>query len=327
MELNMKAKRQTLNNEKRKTIADVFQTYWEREESPITKKYELAKAKYNDVRKDMKVLVEDIVRKFQPSDDVETIRAMSNKYGDSGGQLYNDSCFNFQTEITKVDDEGKEYQTTNDINIDFGLEPYVQSNRHNFAYAYYRDELKQNGCNPDFVYKWADEKRNPRYYEEESNCRKFLGFQSNNDVSSNQTIKPNQEWENDFKLWVIGTSYCRSRMFKVDSKTYKMLEQYTLAQQNLVQAHENIFNYVENKMAKLRLGLKSYKYFDQAKALADKLGIPLNESVLNESSSMALSIYSPENLASLLEDKVEPTKAEKIAIAKKLLAQQVASLN
>ena len=29
-------------------------------------------------------------------------------------------------------------------------------------------------------------------------------------------------------------------------------------------------------MEKLKLGLKSYRYFDQAKALADKLGIALN---------------------------------------------------
>jgi hypothetical protein len=69
-------------------------------------------------------------------------------------------------------------------------------------------------------------------------------------------------------------------------------------------------------MQKLRLGLKSYRYFDQAKSLADKLGIALNESVLNESSSMALSVYSPENLASLLEDKVEMTREEKIALFK-----------
>jgi hypothetical protein len=75
-------------------------------------------------------------------------------------------------------------------------------------------------------------------------------------------------------------------------------------------------------MKKLRLGLKSYRYFDQAKQLADKLGIPLNESVLNESSSMALSVYSPDNLASLLEDKVQPTREEKIAMAKQYLAQQ-----
>ena len=39
---------------------------------------------------------------------------------------------------------------------------------------------------------------------------------------------------------------------------------------------------------------------------------------------MALSVYSPENLANLLEDKVEPTKAEKVAIARQLLAQQIA---
>ena len=86
--------------------------------------------------------------------------------------------------------------------------------------------------------------------------------------------------------------------------------------------HALLFQHVEEKMKKLRLGLKSYRYFDQAKQLADKLGIPLNESVLNESSSMALSVYSPENLASLLEDKVQPTREEKIAMAKQYLAQQ-----
>ena len=62
------------------------------------------------------------------------------------------------------------------------------------------------------------------------------------------------------------------------------------------------------------------------KKLADNLGIALNESILNESSSMALSVYSPENLASLLEDKVEQTREEKIAIAKRLLQEQ-ASIN
>jgi hypothetical protein len=48
---------------------------------------------------------------------------------------------------------------------------------------------------------------------------------------------------------------------------------------------------------------------------------------LNESSSMALSIYSPTNLAELLTDEVEQTRDEKIAIAKKLLAEQQNSLN
>jgi len=85
--------------------------------------------------------------------------------------------------------------------------------------------------------------------------------------------------------------------------------------------HQKLFNYAEEKLKKLRLGLKSYRYFDQAKELADKLGIPLNEGILNESSSMALSVYSPENLASLLEDTKQQTREEKIAIARAALAQ------
>jgi len=66
-------------------------------------------------------------------------------------------------------------------------------------------------------------------------------------------------------------------------------------------------------MKTLRLGLKSYRTFDQAKALADKVGVVLNETMMNESSSLALSIYSPENLASLLEDKEKQDNADIIA--------------
>ena len=111
---------------------------------------------------------------------------------------------------------------------------------------------------------------------------------------------------------------------EVNEETFKMLATYNKAKEDVISTHEKLFSYVENKMQKLRLGLKAYNFFDQAKKLADNLGIPLNESVLNESSSMALSVYSPENLASLLEDKVEQTREEKIAIAKKLLQEQVA---
>ena len=314
----MTQKRQTLNADKRKVIADVFQNHWEREDSPMKQAHTKAIAFYNDVRTITKKLVEEIVREHQPQEDIDTVRAMSNKYGRSGGELYEDNCFNFQHPITKVDDEGKEYQTTDDINIDFKL-----SDKYEFAYSYYRDHLKnQNGFDPDFKLKLGNDhsKRNPKYYQDETAINTYLGFQnsSNEDKS---IIKLNSEWDSDFKLWVIGSSYCHTRQFKVNETTYKCLEQFNIARDNVIMAHAKLFEYVEGKMKKLRLGLKSYKYFDQAKALADKLEIPLNESILNESSSLALSIYSPENLASLLEDKVEMTRAEKIAYFK---AQQQA---
>jgi hypothetical protein len=257
-------------------------------------------------------LCDNIVRQYQPQQDVDTIRAMIKKYDSAGGELYHDNCFNFQTDC--VDDEGK--PDTKDIGVKFDL-----GDDRSFAYAYYRDELLKAGIDADFQVRWSDDsKRNPKYYEEENKCDTWLGFRgsSNEDKS---IIKPSAEWDRD-KIWVIGTSYCHSRQFKVDQSTFQIFEMFNKVKEKVALQHQQLFTHVEEKMKKLRLGLKSYRFFDQAKQLADKLGIPLNESVLNESSSMALSVYSPENLASLLEDKVQPTREEKIAMARQYLAQQ-----
>jgi len=308
-------KRLTLNAEKRKAIESVFQSHWI-EHSKFNKGLQEAKEQYNQMRVKMLQLVSNVVRHNQPQEDVDTIRAMTNKYGDSGGQLYHDNCFNFETDI--INDEGKRDKDT--VRVDFSLD----DNRA-FARAYYRDELIKANCDPDFQVRWnEDNKRNPKYYDEENKCDTWLGFRnsSNEDKS---IMKPKAEWDRD-KIWVIGTSYCHSRQFKVDETTFNIFKEFNKLIGQVATQHEQLFNSVEEKMKKLRLGLKSYRYFDQAKALADKLGIALNESILNESSSMALSVYSPENLASLLEDKVEQTREEKIAIAKRLLQEQ-ASVN
>ena len=294
-------KRLTLNSEKRTAIGNVFQSHFEREESPVMKKYYKAKETYNAMRQHMKIFVEKLVRHQQPQEDVETIRTMRNRYGDSGGDLFEDNCFVFRHDYTKIRDDGSEVNDYDTCHVKFGL-------------AYYRDDMKAKSLDPDYYYRWGrEDRRNPRYYETENACEKWLGYKtSSNDDKS--VITPKAEWESDFQLWVIGTHYCHTRQFNVDEDTYKVLKQFNDAKENLVLCHEKIFDYVEDKMKKLRLGLKSYRYFDQAKSLADKLGVALNESVLNESSSLALSVYSPENLASLLEDKVEMTREEKIAM-------------
>jgi hypothetical protein len=265
----------------------------------------------------MKIFVEKIVRNQQPIEDVETIRSMIKKYDSAGGQLYEDNCFVFKHHYTKVDSEGNEINDYDTCHVKFGL-------GHKFGNAYYRDDMKAKNLDPDYYYRWGrEDRRNPRFYECETATEKFLGIRtSSNDDKS--VITPKSEWDSDFNLWVIGTSYCHTREFKVDEDTFNVLKQFNDARENLILCHEKIFDYVEDKMKKLRLGLKSYRYFDQAKSLADKLGVALNESVLNESSSLALSVYSPENLASLLEDKVEMTREEKIAMFRN---QQNVSVN
>ena len=208
-----------------------------------------------------------------------------------------------------------------DVHVEFKAEK-------DFLTAYYRDEMKAKGIDADYDVRLGDnyEKRNPTYYNAESQVNNYLGYGSRNNVSGQSDFQKDK-WENDFKLIVIGTSYCHSRMFQTNNENYLWFKNFMVAKENVIMAHKHLFDHVDKKMQKLKLGLKSYRYFDQAKELADKLGVVLNESILDAHSSMALSIYSPTNLADLLTDEVEQTRDEKIAIAKQLLQAQQNSLN
>ena len=110
-------KRLTLNAEKRKAIEGVFQSHWT-DNNKFMSGLQEAKEKYNSMRVKMLQLCSNIVRQHQPQEDVDTIRAMTNKYGDSGGQLYHDNCFNFETDI--INDEGERDKDT--VRLDFSLE-------------------------------------------------------------------------------------------------------------------------------------------------------------------------------------------------------------
>ena len=91
--INMqKQKRITLNADKRKVIADVFQNHFE-DNSKFKKAWQDAKDKYVVMRNQAKTIMDKLIRKHQPQEDVDTIRGMISKYGSSGGDLYHDNCF------------------------------------------------------------------------------------------------------------------------------------------------------------------------------------------------------------------------------------------
>ena len=312
----MTTKKITLNAEKRKVIADQFQSFYE---DKVKDKLIQAKEQYDLMREKAKENIEKVVRYHQPQEDIDTIRRMISKYNRSGGELYQDNCFWVEKPIMKVDDEGREYESKDEVHVRFNM-------GRNFARAYYRDELKAKGLNPDFQLSINDDysKRNPKYYNDESAVNTYLGF-SNSSNEDKSITKPVAKWESDFQLWTIGSSYCHSRQFKVDESTLNFFKMYVASADEVIKEHQQMYSYVEGKMKTLRLGLKSYRTFDQAKALADKVGVVLNETMLNESSSLALSIYSPDNLASLLEDKEVLTRDQKIAIARQQMVEN--SLN
>ena len=289
-----------LNDAKRNAIANVIEQHYRNSNTRPKVDWQLSINHFNDHKEKIHSLAYKVIRQHQPQEDIDTVKSMISKYGDNGGRIYNDKCFNFETDY--IDDGGK--PDTKEIHLDFGLS-------YDLACSYFDSELREKNLDPDNQHKYKDNK-NPKYHTMNDNIKKYLGYLSSNDNNEMGNVKDN--WNNKYNIEVIGSSYCGSRQFQVDNETFEVLNQFNILKQKVIDSHERFYDYIKSKMDKVRLGLKSYRTFDQAKELCDKLGIVLNESVLDTGSSMALSIYSPENLAELLKDNdAENNKADIIA--------------
>ena len=310
-----------LNADKRKSIENVYENFLLTQTNKARQTYDKAKAKFDELYPKVWELATQVVRSHQPQEDIDTIKSMRAKYNDDGGRIHDDNCFYFIRPTIETDSEGRQHEHNNEIHVNMTLDARTNGHYNNeFAYAYYYDELKQKGLDPDFDLRWSGDKKNPRFYETESQVRNYLGF--SRDKNDDGTKKHKAEWEAK-TIPVIGTSYCGSRHFKVDDVTHSVFNEFIIAQEKLVQAHETMFKYINEKVMKLRQGLRTYTKFSQAKQLFDKLGIPLNDSAIDEQSSMALSVFSPDNLADMLTDQEEQfaSREEKIAYFKSLQAQ------
>ena len=139
-----KQKRITLNADKRKVIADVFQQHFE-DNSKFQKSWQQAKETYNNLREQAKVKINELVRFHQPQEDVDTIRGMISKYGSSGGDLYHDNCFYVQNSTPRMDTDynGNPKEVLDDVHIQFKADK-------SFLTSYYRDELRSKGLDPDY---------------------------------------------------------------------------------------------------------------------------------------------------------------------------------
>jgi hypothetical protein len=91
-------------------------------------------------------------------------------------------------------------------------------------------------------------------------------------------------------------------------------------------AHENWVESIQNQMSEIKLGLKGYKYLDEALELATELGLTIQDSEIIRTDSMGLTIFNPKNLAErikAMKNKVKQTREEKIALAKMQQSQAI----
>ena len=88
-------------------------------------------------------------------------------------------------------------------------------------------------------------------------------------------------------------------------------------------SHNKWIKSILNQMKEIKIGLKGYKYLDEAIELCTELGLNVQEAEIIRTNSTGLTIYNPKNLADRIKgmkNKKEKTRAEKIA--ERLLYEQ-----
>jgi len=95
-----------------------------------------------------------------------------------------------------------------------------------------------------------------------------------------------------------------------------MLKQWKQAKGQFVMAHRNWIKSILDQMKEIKVGLKGYKYLDEAIELSTELGLNITDAEIIRTNSTGLTIYNPKNLADRIKgmkNKREKTREEKIA--------------
>ena len=228
-----------LNTELRNKLFNKIKNVFEEENTQEKEAYLQARENVDREYKSAFELATQIVERAYPTDDVKVLRHFKQKYGSPCDVVAKDKCFYF-AHTENVDEDNKETETKS--HFDFGLfgnltgSEYSNDEGQQFAYAYYRDELKEKGLNPDILAQQHDKQDNPHKTKHIDANNKALGFSSSYHSENNTGIT--KAFNDHFLLDVIGTSYCRSRTIACTKDEYEQLEQWRIAKSQLVSTHQ-----------------------------------------------------------------------------------------
>ena len=332
MQTNRKAQmtRIRLNQEYRNKIANRMRVHLEQENTVEKQNYDNLKADQIDINDNAWKVAETIVRRHYTLDDVAKAQYLQDKF-ENVSTIAKDSCFHFHymgmKETRDYDNNVKMEEDTIESHFDFRLNGSIDtdSNSSNYSdnsysYALFRDELKaQDNCNPDILIEQEGKDSNPHKTKYQDANNKYLG----NDNSSY-----GKEWNYKYQLDLIGRDYCRDRSIACTEQEYMMLINWKNQKGQFVMAHTKWITSILDQMKEIKLGLKGYKYLDEAIELSTELGLNINEAEIIRTNSTGLTIYNPKNLADRIKgmkNKRVKTQAEKIA--ERLLYEKQQSVN
>jgi hypothetical protein len=304
-----------LNQEYRNKIANRMRVHLEQENTQEKEKYLQAREQMKPLQDQTWQLAKEIVSRHYTPEDIKMAYHLQNKF-ENVDTIAKDSCFHFgyQGQVEERDENDKPIMKDKYIesHFDFRLDGNIngkESNRdHDFGYAYFRDELKgREGCNPDINIEMKDKERNPHQTKIQDANDKYLGTNGGRD---NQTSYA-KEWNNDYVLDLIGREYCRDRSIACTENEYAILMTWQQAKGQLIVAHEKWIESVLNQMKEIKLGLKGYKYLDEALELSTELGLDINDAEIIRTNSTGLVIYNPKNLAERIKGMKNKTQTRK----------------
>ena len=307
-----------LNQEYRNKIANRMRVHLEQEDTHEKQTYDNLKGDQIQVNDDAWKMAQKIVRRHYTEDDVEKAQYLQDKF-ENVDTIAKDSCFHFHYLGTK---EERDYdnnpitkEATIESHFDFRLNGsideennYSSSRDSAYGYALFRDELKaQDDCNPDILIEQEGKDNNPHKTKYTDNNNKYLGDDDKG---------YGKEWNEKYQLDLIGRNYCRDRSIACTKDEYMFLIDWKNQKGKFVIAHQKWIKSILDQMKEIKLGLKGYKYLDEAIELATELGLNITDAEIVRTNSTGLTIYNPKNLADRIKgmkNKREKTRAEKIA--------------
>ncbi len=315
-----------LNQEYRNKIANRMRVHLEAEDTIEKQKYDELKANQIDINDNAWKVAEKIVRRHYTDEDVKKAQYLQDKF-ENVDTIAKDSCFHFHYLGTVEDRDYDNKPIIKEKNIekhfDFRLDGSIDTDSNSshsvddkgYGYALFRDELKaQDNCNPDILIEQEGKDSNPHKTKYVDNNNKYLG---------DDDTGYGKEWNNKYQLDLIGRNYCRDRSIACTEQEFMMLQEWKQAKGQFVIAHHNWISSILKQMKEIKLGLKGYKYLDEAIELSTELGLNISDAEIIRTNSTGLTIYNPKNLADRIKgmkNKKVKTKAEKIA--ERLLYEQ-----
>jgi len=316
-----------LNQEYRNKIANRMRVHLECENTQEKEKFFELRENFKNLQDKTWELAEQCVRRQYPQEDVDTCHYLEKKYPNVD-TVSKDSCFHFgymgnpeeKDEEDKYiskhfdfrlggDIDGIDRQSNQDEDDNWG-----RKDHRDFAYAYFRDELKaKEGCNPDINIEMSGKESNPHWTKYSDANARVLGFNS----GRNNLTSYSDEWNKEYELDLIGREYCRDRQIPVAREEFQTFLIWQQAKGQLSIAHHKWIESILNQMKEIKIGLKGYRYLDEAIELCTELGLDVQEAEIIRTNSTGLVIYNPKNLA----DRIKGMKNKNTSRKDKILAR------